>query len=294
MTQQAAERPSGERLFVVLGMHRSGTSLVAKATSILGVALGDNLWGPKEDNPTGFWEDRDVVALDKALLDRAGMDWNSLSARESSWTGADFADLKEEAMDLVRSRLADHGAWGFKDPRMCRVLPFWKDVFAALGIRPTYILTVRHPLNVAGSLRRRDGLPELHSHLLWLAHVCRALAETTGEPRCFVDYDELVEQPVPELGRLVRALGLPVTPETELAIADFSSAIIAPPRTPPGRAFPARRQGSTRCCEISLWEASTRKRLRPPSRRRTASCANGAPSATHWMMPRDGWPARAA
>jgi hypothetical protein len=211
---------------MVLGMHRSGTSLIAKAVSVLGVALGDNLWGPREDNPTGFWEDRDVVALDKELLDRAGMTWSSLAPRERSWTGADFADLKEEALGLLRERLSHHGSWVFKDPRASRVLPFWKDVFAGLGVRPSYILTVRHPSDVASSLRRRDGLPGLHSHLLWLAHVCGALADTAGEPRCFVDYDELVEQPAAELQRLARALHLPVTPEIESAISGFASGFV--------------------------------------------------------------------
>ena len=52
------------KLFVVVGMHRSGTSIVSRLLNLLGAHLGpeDDLMPPKPDNPTGFWE---------ALLDRA-------------------------------------------------------------------------------------------------------------------------------------------------------------------------------------------------------------------------------
>jgi hypothetical protein len=220
--------PVAGRVVVVLGMHRSGTSLVARAVGTLGVPLGDNLWGPREeDNPTGFWEDRDVVELDKQLLERAGVDWNSLVLPEAgSWTGASFQDLRERALAIVRERLSRHGSWAFKDPRAARVLPFWADVLRAAGAEASYVLTVRHPLNVAASLERRDGLPPLHSHLLWVEHVCRALADTDGARRCFVDYDELVERPAEQLGRLAGALGVEVTPAIAADIEGFASGFV--------------------------------------------------------------------
>jgi hypothetical protein len=228
MSDPASRHPAGNRVFVVLGMHRSGTSLVARALSALGVELGDNLWGPRDDNPTGFWEDRDVVALDEQLLERAGVDWNLLVFPEAeTWTGATFEDLKERAVELVRERLSRYGAWGFKDPRASRVLPFWKDVFATLGVEAGYLLTVRHPLDVAGSLGRRNELPRLHSHLLWLEHVCRSLTDTAGARRCFVDYDELVEQPAVQARRLAQALDIPVTPAIEEGIAAFAGGFVA-------------------------------------------------------------------
>lgn len=224
-----SDRPrGGGRVVAVLGMHRSGTSLVARAVGTLGVPLGDNLWGPREeDNPTGFWEDRDVVELDKQLLGRAGVDWNSLALPEAqSWRSASFQDLKERAVALVRERLMRHGSWAFKDPRAARVLPFWTDVLREAGADASYVLTVRHPLNVAASLERRDGLPALHSHLLWIEHLCRALADTAGAQRCFVDYDELVEHPAEQLRRLARSLEIEVTPEVAAGIDGFAAGFV--------------------------------------------------------------------
>jgi hypothetical protein len=226
MTVPTAVRPG--RVVVVLGMHRSGTSLVARAVGTLGVPLGDNLWGPREeDNPTGFWEDRDVVELDKQLLERAGVAWNSLVLPEArSWTAAGFQDLRERALAIVRERLSRHGSWAFKDPRAARVLPFWDDVLRASGADVSYVLTVRHPVNVAASLEHRDGLPPLHSHLLWIEHVCRALADTAGSRRCFVDYDELVERPVEQVRRLAGALGLEITPGLAAEIDGFAASFV--------------------------------------------------------------------
>jgi len=224
----AEQAPRRGAVVVVLGMHRSGTSLAAKAINVLGVELGNDLWGPREeDNPTGFWEDRDVVALNKRLLERAGMAWNSLvPAQDGTWTAAPFEALKQEGVALVHERLSRYSTWGFKDPRAARVLPFWKDIFRTLGITVTYILTVRNPVNVAGSLQQRDGLPELHSHILWLEHMYWALAGTAGEKRCFVDYDELVEQPVAQLHRLARELGIDITAGITAGIAGFADGFV--------------------------------------------------------------------
>jgi hypothetical protein len=212
------------RVVVVLGMHRSGTSLAARAVNVLGVELGDDLWGPRADNPTGFWEDREMVAFNKRLLERSGMAWHSLAPGDGA--GAPEG-LAQEGADLVESRLERHGTWGFKDPRTARTLPFWKGVFRSLGVPASYVLTVRHPVNVARSLARRDGLPELHSHLMWLEHMVWALKGTAGESRCLVDYDELVEQPVAQLSRLARALGIAITPEMEAGIAAFAGEFVA-------------------------------------------------------------------
>ena len=51
---------------LVLGMHRSGTSAIARLLKIFGVSFGDNLMpGSAEDNEKGFWEDRDVFRLNE-------------------------------------------------------------------------------------------------------------------------------------------------------------------------------------------------------------------------------------
>ena len=64
------------RLIIVLGMHRSGSSLVTKGLECLGVSLGDRADWSAPDNPTGFHEDLDILAIDEAVLKRCGSAWD--------------------------------------------------------------------------------------------------------------------------------------------------------------------------------------------------------------------------
>ena len=58
---------------IVLGMHRSGSSAVARGMMALGMELGERLVPVQPDNPTGFWEDKKVVDLNDAILASAGL-----------------------------------------------------------------------------------------------------------------------------------------------------------------------------------------------------------------------------
>jgi hypothetical protein len=57
-----------DKLIVVLGMHRSGTSTVTKSLELMGVGLGANLHPAGFDNPKGFWEDRERIEINDKLL----------------------------------------------------------------------------------------------------------------------------------------------------------------------------------------------------------------------------------
>ena len=61
----------------VLGMHRSGTSLLARLLNIAGIELGaaSSLARPAEDNPRGFWEHEELRKTNDALLQVFGGSW---------------------------------------------------------------------------------------------------------------------------------------------------------------------------------------------------------------------------
>ena len=65
-----------KQAIVVLGMHRSGTSLLAKALEIFGYKFPENLMQPNKDNPSGFWEDIDIVELNESLLSSNQVSWD--------------------------------------------------------------------------------------------------------------------------------------------------------------------------------------------------------------------------
>jgi hypothetical protein len=63
-TDPAAGRDGSQRAraILVMGMHRSGTSPVARVLGLLGLDLPNALLPPGEDNPLGYWEPQDVVS----------------------------------------------------------------------------------------------------------------------------------------------------------------------------------------------------------------------------------------
>ena len=66
------------RAVVVLGMHRSGTSLATRGLECLGVELGEDLLGPSTpENPEGFFEDVALLELSERVLDVLGLGWDS-------------------------------------------------------------------------------------------------------------------------------------------------------------------------------------------------------------------------
>ncbi len=199
-----------KRVIVVLGMHRSGTSAITRGLQVLGVDLGDHLLPPMADNEKGFWEDADFNRLDMNLLHCLGHDWHTLTPiRRTELEREEVAPFKLRAVELVRQKVKDITAFGVKDPRISRLLPFWKDVFAHVGLDVGCVIAIRHPLSVARSLKKRDEFESEKSAYLWLGHVVPSMLDSEGSPRVVVDYDFLMAEPEKELFRIAEALDLP-------------------------------------------------------------------------------------
>src|SRR5210317_53351 len=96
---------SRKKLVVVLGMHRSGTSVAARALKVLGVDLGDHLIPPiKNNNDRGFWEDIDINNFNNELLDKMGSNWDRLTILDETNQHHKFAEEKAAAKNLLTSK----------------------------------------------------------------------------------------------------------------------------------------------------------------------------------------------
>src|SRR5262245_25143819 len=128
--------PATARALLVLGMHRSGTSAMAGLLELLGVELGSNLLPPCPSfNPEGFFEQADLVAVHDRILDVLGSGWDDVCPLPEGWWEQDaIASLRIELASIVRREYGASPLWGFKDPRLCRLLPLWQSVLAELGI----------------------------------------------------------------------------------------------------------------------------------------------------------------
>ncbi len=203
-----------KRIVVVLGMHRSGTSLLTRGLETLGVSLGDRLMPAAKDNPKGFWEDLDINALNVALLEALGHNWDTLTpVVPEDLRAPAVSEFKLRAAEVVRSKLVGTSCYGLKDPRVARLLCFWDDVFAHLKLHVTYVIACRNPLSVARSLAERNGFDREKSYYLWLEHMLASLLWSVRRDRIVVDYDLLIADPAGQLRRLAAGLGLPFDPE---------------------------------------------------------------------------------
>ncbi len=193
----------------VTGMHRTGTSMVARMLREGGLWFGDDesFISPASDNPEGFFEHERLVRLDDELLEATGGSWDHPPARGP--LAADdprVAHLSERARNTI-GELAGHERWGWKDPRICLTAPFWLDLVPELR----FIICVRHPVEVAMSLKRRNQISYALALSLWERY-----------------YTALFEA-VPPAGRLVTHFGALFDASTREAdrLLDFAAA----PRT---------------------------------------------------------------
>ena len=177
----------------ILGMHRSGTSALARVVNLLGAELPGELEPANEYNAAGYWESRDLIQFHDRLLQAAGSGWNDWRAISPEWLQSSVAQgFADEARDALGRVFQDAPLFVFKDPRVCRFLPFWLSVLEQQAIEPIALVPVRNPLDVAASLQRRDQFSRAKSMLLWMRHVLDAELASRGIPRLFTTYDQLL------------------------------------------------------------------------------------------------------
>lgn len=201
-----------KELIVVMGMHRSGTSAITKSLDAIGIHFGNHLLPPNpEVNKKGFWEDIDIYHFNEKLLSLIKHNWDSIELIEED--KIEFFKSKgyiEEAVQLLNSKNEPGKVFAFKDPRICKLLLFWKEVFKVGHFKVKYIFCLRHPSGVAASLLKRDGIKKSKGLLLWMTYTLNALHHLKYTDYVIVNYDELMISPENEMSRLFSFLGYPV------------------------------------------------------------------------------------
>jgi hypothetical protein len=184
-----------KRIVIILGMHRSGTSALARTLNLLGVDLGGPLLLPyPTTNERGFWEHRRVLDFDERLLATIGSSWDDVDPLPRDWhSSARLLPYRAELRALLGHEFAEGSLIGVKDPRISRLLPLWVGVLDQLGWEPHLVLMVRHPVEVARSLAKRDGFHAVKTFRLWLAHNLEAERASRGYRRVIVTFDQLLD-----------------------------------------------------------------------------------------------------
>ena len=193
---------SDSKAVVVLGMHRSGTSLITRSLEACGVQLGHRLIAGGRDNEKGYFEDAAINQLNENILSEMERAWYSILLPEIE------SDVRssyvEKGLSVLRSGFLGMKTWAVKEPRITRLHFIWERIFELSGADVHYLLANRHPFSVAASLARRDQISRLHALVLWLIHQAAGLQTILAHGGIVVDYDLVMDRPSEQLDRIAR------------------------------------------------------------------------------------------
>ena len=205
----------------VLGMHRSGTSAIARILNLMGVYFGGEHVGTgrSDENAKGFWERRDVRDLNDDILFNSRCDWDCVTNFDLDTVPVESTSAYASAAAEIVLNMDAHRPWFVKEPRLCLLFPVWRQALE----NPCCIHVLRNPLEVAHSLRTRNGIPIRAGVALWEIYNLRALNGSAGLPRVLVPFDDLMANASALVERLHAALaerggfGLRVPSSNELS-----------------------------------------------------------------------------
>lgn len=210
MPHFATMHQEGKRTLIVIGMHRSGTSATTGALQYLGVQLGQRLYSGHPDiNAKGYFEHSDIADTNDEALFALGSSWDDVLIKDNEWWNSSELDLYAKKIQAyIRRDFSKSPLWAVKDPRVCRLLPWWLKILSNEHINPYFLFVVRSPEAVFQSLHRRDGFSKEKAYLLWALHYLEAERDSRGYPRAFLSFDHFLRDPVNQFQRVETALGI--------------------------------------------------------------------------------------
>lgn len=179
---------------LVIGMHRSGTSAISRLLNLMGAYFGPegSSIGYNIENLKGFWEREDVINVNQDILKTINADWYKVSHIEDNYQLTEISDKLSHKLKKLVLDFDSFRPWFVKDPRLCISLPYWMSYLEV----PLCIYVYRNPTEVASSLHVRNGFPTDYGMALWEKYNYLALKNTLELKRYFVDYDDLVNNPL--------------------------------------------------------------------------------------------------
>ncbi len=209
----------------ILGMHRSGTSALARVINLLGAELGGRLMAAASDNERGFWEHESAVQIHEDLLSQLGHSWQDGTSLPEGWMNTEAAKgAQAQLATLIDLDFMAAPLWAIKDPRLSLLFPLWLPLLQERGIVPYCVIAWRHPLEVTASLQKRDHLSQEAALLCWLAYTLESMRHALPYAHVVVAYDEIMNEWQGTAAAMASTLGLTwpreVT-EVAAAIEDF-------------------------------------------------------------------------
>ena len=177
---------------LILGMHRAGTSALARVCALRGAALPARVLPANAGNVTGYWEPQGVTELNERILDFYNLGWDDPFAASQLPPVAEMpAHFLEEACQVLVEEYADAPLFVLKDPRCTLLQDFWRTALESVGVRMCPVVMMRPCAEVVDSLVRRDRTESASGAWLYVAYGLEA-TKAARFGASFVTYGELI------------------------------------------------------------------------------------------------------
>lgn len=240
-------------LVLVLGVHRSGTSLLTAGLRALGCSLGDFCEMPDIHNPKGYAEHPAIKNFNDGFLAELGVRWDNWGfyAPAAGLDGPSLGSRRAEAVRVLQEAMPGTGPVAVKDPRVAMLLPFWTRALAEAGIHCRRILILRDPAEVAESQVRRARIAPDDTVItdaasmaaLWTVTMHGLLASLPDDDTWVIGHEALISAPRETLAGCARFLGLPIdSAALDGFVRDFHDPALhraRPAAAPPAAGWPA-------------------------------------------------------
>ena len=189
---------------IILGTHRSGTSMVAGILEHLGYHVGydEELIGKGEENPKGFFERKDFRDINDEILHKNGFDWFKVADFSIDSLSEDSRKKYQSSAEKIISNLDAQGKWVVKEPRFCILYPLLKERTES-AIK---LVVFREPIETAESLWKRNEFPFYYGLALWEKYYNELFGSLSSDKLLVVNYNKLLIDPEEEINRLLNGI----------------------------------------------------------------------------------------
>jgi GT2 family glycosyltransferase len=197
-----------KNIFLISGMHRSGTSYLAHALSFLGLELPSSIQEGYVDNPKGHFESFNITHIHDELLKIRNLKWDTIISPDDTVALVSTTDVTAWLGSKIESEFSGVSPMLLKDPRMSLLLPLWESLALERGLTVFHILPFRHPLEVAASLEKRNQICRSRALLVWLNYFFNAEENSRGRKRTFVCFPQWTEHIASTIEKIENDLGV--------------------------------------------------------------------------------------
>jgi hypothetical protein len=205
-------------------MHRSGTSALTGMLVQAGFTAPSDLMPATVANPKGYWESLGILGINEGFLAEMESHWSSSLPLPAGWSESIGArKWRTSLINLISEVFGGGQLATIKDPRFCTLIMGLEPWFESGLINTSFIIPIRHPLEVANSLLQAEGTTLYKSLRLWIKSIFMTEQATRGFKRKFISFDELIQNPTNALEKCLLLVESAADPGQTGKMEDFEN-----------------------------------------------------------------------